>query len=429
MVVELPNVLLIDLGRKETSSSVLRETLQSSSIMRVHALKNSFETFEAGGVEKCLTRVASFLDPDLIILVLPAGQLKKVSFNLSRSNRLGFIPLVSINISRSFGILVLKSDAPSEITEATCGESILSVLWSAIDPSPLSIVKAGTRQDLKQAPLIGKNLLFLRQLDKVPLAAVCNSGVLIEGEPGTGRNTFAHRIHLLGDRAEKPLVHVDCRLIPPDLAQQELFGLETRDDRGVVVSTPGLIQKGHGGTLFLEEIDMLPASVQVRLLQFLRDGAFKPLGAKSEKRADVRLIGSLRNSAEDSMRTGKLRRDFYYGVSVISIKLPALRKRREDIPRLALHFLDSCRTKFRTEARSFSEEALRKFAFYDWPGNIRELKHSVEFAASRSRSSVIQETDLRLPCRDDLPYSLQEAKQRFTSKLSRKALYAKHLVS
>ena len=418
----LPDVLLIDLSKRETFSSVLRETLQSSSVMRVQVLKNSFETFEAGDIEANLVRLTSFFEPDLIILVLPVGRLKKLSFRFSQSNRFGYIPLTSIDIPRSFGILIiLKADSPLEFREPADRGRILSVMWSAIDHLSLAAVKTGTRQKLNPAPLIGRNLSFLRQLDKIPPAAVCNSGVLIEGEPGTGRNTFAHRIHSLGDRAGKPLVRVDCRVIPPDLAEKEIFGLETRGDRGVL-STPGLIQKAQGGTLFLEEIDRLSPSVQVRLLHLLRDRAFKPLGARSEIQADVRLIGSLRNSAEDSMRNRKLRRDFYYGVSVISIELPALRERREDIPQLARHFLNGCRANSRTKASSFSEEVLRRFAFYDWPGNIKELKHSVERAASRSRTSVIHDVDVHLPSRDDLPYSLREAKQRFISKLGREAV-------
>jgi DNA-binding NtrC family response regulator len=427
--VKLPDVLLIDLGKRETFSAVLRETLQSSSIMRVHVLKSSFETFEAGGVETSLAHLGSFFDPDLIILVLPAGRLKKACFRLSQSNRSGYIPMFSIDIPRFFGILmVVKAGAPRELIESADGEGILSVMWSAIDHYPLSAFKASACEDLKLASLIGRNPLFVNQLDKVSRAAVCNSGVLIEGEPGTGRNTFARRIHLIGNRAGKPLVRVDCRVIPPDLAEKELFGMVTRDNRGVVVSTRGLIQKARGGTLFLEEIDRLPPAAQIRLLHLLRNRVFRPLGAKSERPADVRLIVSLANSAEDAIRSGKLRRDFYYAVSVISIKLPALRERREDIPPLARYFLNGYRAKFRTRAASFSDEVLHRFAFYDWPGNIRELKHSIERAASRSRSSVIREIDVCMPCGNDPPESLQEAKQRFISKLGRKAVHDKYLV-
>ncbi|MFZ0927061.1 MAG: sigma 54-interacting transcriptional regulator [Syntrophobacteraceae bacterium] len=426
---KLPDVLLIDLGKRETFSAVLRGAMQSSSIMRVHVLKSSFEAFEAGGVEASLARLASFFDPDLIVLVLPAGRLKNAGLRLSQPNRSGYIPLVSIDIPRFFGVLmIVKADAPAELLEAADGEGIMSVMWSAIDNYPLSAFKASAREDLKPASLIGRNPLFVHQLDKVSRAAVCNSGVLIEGEPGTGRNTFARRIHLIGNRAGKPFVRVDCRVIPPDLAEKELFGLVTRDDRGAALSTRGLIQKAQGGTLFLEEIDRLPPSAQIRLLHLLRNRVFRPLGAKSERPADVRLIASLANSAEDSMRNGKLRRDFYYAVSVISIKLPALRERREDIPPLARHFLNGYRAKFRTRAASFSEEVLRRFAFYDWPGNIRELKHSVERAASRSRTSVIREIDVCMPCRNDPLESLQEAKQRFISKLGRKAVHEKYLV-
>ena len=416
-----PDVLLIDLTKSEVFSSVLRETLRSSSIMRTHVLKNSLDTFGSGNVETYLARLVSFFDPDLIMLVLPAGQLKKINLHFLQPDRFAYMPLASIDIRPSLGILmILKAGVPLELLQAANGEGILSVMWSVIGHYSLAAVKAGTPQDTQPAPLVGRNLLFLNEVDKIPRAAVCDSGVLIEGEPGTGRNSFARRIHLLGERAGKPFVRVDCRVIPPDLIERELFGQETTDDRKAVLSTPGLIQRAQGGTLFLEEIDRLPPSVQIRLLHLLRNRAFKPLGSRRERPADVRLIGALSNSAKAAIRDNKLRRDFYYGLSVISIKLPPLRQRREDILPLARHFLNGYFAKSGAKAIPFSEEVLRQIAFYDWPGNVMELKYSVERAASRSRTSVIRESDVRLPGRNDLPDSLEEAKQRFMTRFRRK---------
>jgi hypothetical protein len=412
-----PNVLLVDLAKSENFSSVLRETLRSSPILRIHVLKNSFEVSRAGDVETYLTRLVSFFDPDLIILVLPAGRLKKINYRFLEPTRFGYTPPVSIDTSPPIGILmILKADAPLELLEAASGEGILSVMWSAIGHYPPAAVKPSVRQDVKPTPLIGRNLLFLRQLSKIPRAAECNSGVLIEGEPGTGRNTFARTIHMVGDRAGRPFVRVDCRVIPPDLIEKQLFGREKEEGQRKDPFSPGLIERAEGGTLFLEEVDKLPASVQIRLLRLLRERTFRPHGGTSERPADVRLIGALTNSARDSLRNSRLRRDFYYGLSVISIQLPALRERREDILPLAMHFLNDCFAKSGSRALHFSEEVLCRLAFYDWPGNVMELKHSVERAASRSKTPIIRESDILLPRKDYPPVSLREAKQRFMTR-------------
>jgi DNA-binding NtrC family response regulator len=414
---KMPDVLFIDLGRSEVFSSVLREALRSSSIVRAHLLKFSLETFGTGDVETYLTRLTSFFDPDLIMLVLPAAQLRKIELRLLKSNRFGYIPLTSIDIRPSSDILmVLKAGARSEFLETYNGEGILSIIWSVIGRHSHAAVKSGGHNETEPTPLIGKNILFLGELNKIQRAAACSSGVLIEGEPGTGRKTFAHRIHLLGERAEKPFVRVDCRVVPPDLIEKKLFGQEAKYHGKGASSSHGLIQKAHGGTLFLEEIDRLSPPVQIRLLHLLRTRTFKPLGSEQERPADVRVIGTSANSAQDMMRNNRLRKDFYYALSIISIKLPALRQRREDILPLARHFLNSCFSNSETAAIRFSEEVLRRFAFYDWPGNVTELKYSVERAASKSRTSVIRERDLLLPERDDLPDSLQDAKRKFLTR-------------
>ena len=410
-----PDLLIIDLGNSETFSSVLRETLQSSSIVRTHVLKNNMESFDARSMETFLTGLISFFAPDVIMLVLPAGGLRKEQYKFQEGNWYSYIPLASIDIPGSFDIaVILRPDAPTHLFEAG-GKAILSVIWYAIGHYTRS-ARAGTRRDMKAAPLVGRNLSFLNQVEKVPRAALCDSGVLIEGEPGTGKKTLACRIHSLGNRAGRSFVRMDCTLIPPDLIEMELFGQETRDYRGKVVSQRGLIQKAHGGTLFIEEIEKLPASVQIRLLQLLREGTFKPVGSSRERPADVRLIGALAGSNGESVSKSNLRRDFYYALSVIPFKLPALRQRREDILPLALHFLESYCSKSGTRVVPLSDEVLLRFALYDWPGNLTELKHSVERAAFRSRTSTILESDIALPGRDELQSSLSEAKRRFLTR-------------
>ena len=245
--------------------------------------------------------------------------------------------------------------------------------------------------------LIGKTETFLAEVKKVPLIARCDSRVLITGETGTGKEMCARAIHYLSLRSAKPFVPVNCGAIPVDLVENELFGHERGAFTGANSVRAGLIEEAEGGTLFLDEIDCLSLMAQVKLLRFLQEKEYRRLGSSKARHADVRLIVASNAILEDAVKTGHLRQDLYYRLNVVSIALPPLRERREDIPFLAHHFLEKYAAISSGPVTSLSSEAIQKLTYYDWPGNVRELEHTIERAMMFCETSSLSEKDIAVP--------------------------------
>jgi two-component system response regulator GlrR len=269
--------------------------------------------------------------------------------------------------------------------------------------------------------LVGKSVPFLNEINKIPLIARCNSSVLITGETGTGKELYALRIHLMSARAKNPFVPVNCGAIPLELAENELFGHVRGAFTGAAAASRGLILEAEGGTLFLDEIDSLPPFVQVKFLRFLQERTYRPLGSAKESKADVRIIAATGTTPEDLVKTGRLRQDLYYRLNVISVRLPPLRERREDVPLLANHFLKKHTAILGKGAVEFSSRAMQRLMFHDWPGNVRELEHVVERAVVLSEEKTIRFNDISLPKLDTATgeESFKEAKERFVGQFEK----------
>lgn len=244
--------------------------------------------------------------------------------------------------------------------------------------------------------LIGQSPIFLQQAQKISLIASCEANVLIVGETGTGKELYARAIHYGSARAGRPFMPVNCGAIPAELVENELFG----HIRGAFTSASslqvGLIEEANGGTLFLDEIDCLPVHAQVKLLRFLQEKEYRPLGSSRMRRADVRVVAASNLNLEEAVDTGKVRQDLFYRLNIISLTLPPLRDRREDIPLLARHFLAKYSREFDSAVRDFTDEAMNMLMVYRWPGNVRELEHAVERAIVLSNKPFIQASDIVL---------------------------------
>ena len=238
--------------------------------------------------------------------------------------------------------------------------------------------------------LIGQNTLFLKEVEKIPIVARCDSSVLVHGQTGTGKEVCVRAIHYLSHRASKPFVAVNCGAIPPDLAENELFGHKYGAFTGASHEKPGLIHEAEGGSLFLDEVDCLPQATQVKLLRFLQEKTYRPLGSTRECKANVRVVAAMNMDPEESVKLGRLRKDLFYRLNVISIELPPLRSRLDDIPLLANHFLKKHATQHGKRVR-LTPGALKTLKSYDWPGNVRELEHVIERAVIFARGEVIDE--------------------------------------
>ncbi|MGH9798962.1 MAG: sigma-54 interaction domain-containing protein, partial [Blastocatellia bacterium] len=241
--------------------------------------------------------------------------------------------------------------------------------------------------------------------------------VLISGETGTGKEVCARAIHQFSPRADRNLVAINCGSIPNDLVESELFGHERGSFTGAVASKTGLIQEAEGGTLFLDELDSLPLLAQVKLLRFLQEGEYRPVGATKTRYADVRVIAATNVNLEKAVSTGRLRQDLYYRLNMIPIALPPLRERREDIPLLAAQFLNRFGQKFRKHVTGFSPDTMLKLCLHDWPGNVRELENVIGRAVAFADQSVVRAHNIVLPA--PVPESFHEMKKNMIEKFER----------
>src|SRR5260221_1421706 len=238
--------------------------------------------------------------------------------------------------------------------------------------------------------IIGESPVFVTLLKQIASIAKHAVSVLILGETGTGKEVFARAIHYCSPRSDRPFIPINCGAIPVDLLENEFFGHESGAFTSANSSRRGVIREADGGTLFLDEVDCLPPLAQVKLLRFLQDGQFRPLGSGSICTADVRVIAASNVDFTEAVESGRFRKDLYYRLNVLALKLPPLRHREDDIVLLARHFLAKYTDKFRARARGFSPEALQKLVYHTWPGNVRELENVIQRAVVMADHAVLQ---------------------------------------
>jgi len=230
--------------------------------------------------------------------------------------------------------------------------------------------------------IIGQSPKMKAIFDLIQTVAPQNSRVLITGESGTGKELVARAIHENSARSTAPFITINCGAFPETLLESELFGYMKGAFTGANENRRGLFQAAHGGTLFMDEIGNMNQAMQVKLYRVLQEGKVRPLGSTEEIDVDVRVIAATNKDLEKAITTGEFREDLYYRLSVIPLHVPALRDRRDDIPLLARHFLESFRRSMEKSVEAISPEAMRKLESYDWPGNVRELENTIERAVA-----------------------------------------------
>ena len=251
------------------------------------------------------------------------------------------------------------------------------------------------RIGLKQ--VIGESPAFLKELQRVPRFARCDATVLISGESGTGKEIFARAIHYLSARASRPFVPVNCGALPEHLVESEIFGHKRGSFTGAMMDQAGLIQEAEGGTLFLDEIDGLTPQAQVKLLRFLQDGEYRPVGSQQIAHANIRIVAAANCDFLQLLRDGKFREDLFYRLNVLALALPPLRERRGDIVLLADHILTAQAAVTNTPPRKLTLGALNRLLAHSWPGNVRELENVLTRAIVLCDHDTIEIADLSLP--------------------------------
>ena len=253
-------------------------------------------------------------------------------------------------------------------------------------------------------------------LRQAKLVAASEASVLILGESGTGKELMAQAIHKASPRAKGPFVAINCAAVPEQLLESELFGHTRGAFSGAVQAHKGLFQSAHGGTLFLDEIGDMPVSLQAKLLRALQERVVRPVGSTTNIPIDVRILSATQRDLNEAIKEEEFRQDLFYRLNVVTIELPNLSERREDIPLLCAHFVDKLAARYRKPARAFAPEALEVLVNAAWPGNIRQLINVVEQAVALSTSAVIPATLVQQALHDDedgMLAPLDEARRAF----------------
>ncbi|MFA4838533.1 MAG: sigma 54-interacting transcriptional regulator [Candidatus Neomarinimicrobiota bacterium] len=279
---------------------------------------------------------------------------------------------------------IIKADGsriPISISTAVLKDSKGRIIGGAEtfrDLSEIETLRQELRGKIGFGDLVSRSPLMQKLFEVLPAIAASPSTVLVLGETGTGKELVARTIHHLSPRSKGPFIAVNCGALPDELLESELFGYKKGAFTGANKDKPGRFALAKGGTLFLDEIGEISTALQVKLLRFLQDHIYEPLGATRSETADVRIIVATNKDLAEMTRNGSFREDLYYRVNVVRIDLPPLRRRKEDIPLIVEQFIQRFNRLWQKSISGITTEALSLLMAYDWPGNIRELENVIE---------------------------------------------------
>jgi DNA-binding NtrC family response regulator len=257
-----------------------------------------------------------------------------------------------------------------------------------------ALLKRSLKKVLTSNRIIGESEGVKRVMTLIQKVAATDANVLIQGESGTGKELVAQAIHFSGHRAEGPFIPVNCGAIPSELLESELFGHVKGAFTGAVSASEGLIREAGGGTLFLDEISELPFNLQVKLLRVIQEKQVRPVGSSHSYLTDTRFLAASNRNLKAETDKGAFRADLFYRLNVVTIQVPPLRERGEDVEVLARHFLQQHSQKMGKRIRAIADDLLGFLYEYDWPGNVRELENLIERAVIFADSDVLTRSDL-----------------------------------
>ncbi len=395
--VRLPVVLLVD--DDDDFRKLAAEGLQEVS-------RNGYELLGASTAAGAY-EVLQQRDVDVVILdmVLPQADGLEVLGRIRQEHPECQVVLLTGKGTIESAVKAMKLGAYDFLTKPVPMRELEAVVAKACERRQLEKENQQLRSLLRSRQpkplMIGRSAVMQEVFRLIERAGPSDMAILIQGESGTGKELVAQALHRCSRRADKPMVVINCAALPEALLESELFGHERGAFTGAISTKPGLFEVADGGTLFIDEIGELPGSLQAKLLRVLEDGSLRRIGSVKERRVDVRLLAATNRRLADEVRAGRFREDLYYRINVMSLELPPLRERREDIPLLVEHFLGG--------DWQIEPDALQSLIAYDWPGNVRQLINALERAKILADDRVIRLRDLprevsaRLPLSDSVP--------------------------
>jgi DNA-binding NtrC family response regulator len=375
-------ILIID------DEAAIRESLETLLSLEGYAIETAPDG-EAG-----LDRIERY-SYDLVLLDLALPGKNGIEILGLIRQRHATLPVIMITAYGTVDNVVdaIRAGAQNFVQKPWDNEKLLADIRSAVARYHAEEENIQLRRALKQrysfSSIIGKSEPMLRIFDLVAQVAPSRSTILIQGESGTGKELIAKALHTNSPRKDKPFVPINTGAMPTDLLESTLFGHVKGAFTSAIAIKKGLFEVANGGTLFLDEIGTMGMDTQAKILRVLQDRRFMQLGGVHEIQVDVRIIAATNVDLRQAVREGKFREDLYYRLNVITVELPPLRSRREDIPPLATHFLRRYSEENNLPLRTLAPEALRALVDYDWPGNVRELENVIERGVVLSSAPVI----------------------------------------
>ncbi|MCZ6726403.1 MAG: sigma-54 dependent transcriptional regulator [Acidobacteria bacterium] len=375
-------ILIVD------DEEVLQDVL--TSLLRAEG----YETVSARSGEQALTLLrGGDIDLVLLDLMLPGMSGQEVLQQIRQEDPHQVVVMITAYSSVEGAIEAMRQGAFHYIPKPFKNEEVLLTIQQGLEQRRLRKENRSLRDQLQQKfafdNIIGKSKPMLKVFDLIRLAAPAKSNILILGESGTGKELVAKSIHLNSRRADGPFVTVNSGSMPADLLESNLFGHERGAFTGAVTAKKGLFEVADGGSIFFDEIGNIPIDTQSKLLRVIQEKEFMRLGGIETLTSDVRIIAATNVDLETTVEAGGFREDLFYRLNVITLTLPPLRQRPEDIPLLARSFLDKFCHENDKEISEVSPDAMELLLDYHWPGNVRELENVIERGVVLSRSNVL----------------------------------------
>ncbi|MBM9513993.1 sigma 54-interacting transcriptional regulator [Desulfogranum marinum] len=361
-------------------------------LWKLRIQSNGYDVSVAECAEEALATFAA-IKPDVVLtdLRMPGIDGMALFEEIRKQNK--SIPVIIITAHGSIpeAVEATRQGVFSFLTKPIDGKELVEEIEKAIESTagPRSEVR-GEREEWRQ-DIISRSTVMEELLSRAKLVAETDSTILIRGESGTGKELLAIALHRASNYRNGPFIPVNCTAIPESLLESELFGHVKGSFTGASKSYAGLFQSAHEGTLFLDEIGDMPLHIQVKLLRVLQDRQIRPVGSAQPVPVNVRIISATHRNLEEAIQENQFREDLFYRLNVVSLELPPLHKRKEDIPLLAEHFVSILTARGDGQLKKFTPEAMQTLLDASWPGNIRQLYNVVENAVALATSSFITE--------------------------------------
>ncbi len=382
--------------------------------MRLEAAGYEVDTCESG--EEALSHIPR-TRPELLITDLRMDGMDGMALFDNVRRRHPMLPVIILTAHGSIreAVSATRNGAYSFVTKPFDSYDLMQQIEGALAVSGGTGDRADAGDQGWRRDIITASPTMEELLERARRVAASDAAVLIRGESGTGKELLARAIHRASPRAAGPFVAVNCGAIPEQLLESELFGHRKGAFTGATSDHEGLFPAASGGTLFLDEIGDMPFALQVKLLRVLQEGQVRPVGSTRAERVDVRVISATHRDLEEALEQGTFREDLYYRLNVVSLDLPRLAERREDVPVLARHFLRHVAQRYGRRMEGFSPEALEQLVSAPWPGNVRQLYNVVEQVVTLAATPLVSADLVREALRgepdDIVPFA--EARRQF----------------